>query len=350
MIEFDTLIKKPCIVDVTQDPVTCRPDPDTISGGGDDDDISPPVPPSDDDRCADPAFYDANPEICSGYPQLILKPEYSLIESGGTVQYKTYLRTGGNEQLLGSGLAYYPADPGVAIINPTTGLATGVVQGITTIGVIYGILNAYAQLEVVESCEETVLNFLLLIDNSQSASVGFNGAYASRLSYSKEAARRFSERVNLSKDKVGVSSFNVSGTIIQTPIQVLPTILSSISGISSTLNKTNLHDSIELATQHLDALSGRKVLVLFSDGENNEGEDPVPLANEWKDAGNIIVVVALRAWGTFFDTLYKISSDGFFLSAYNTTAATVIDTLIGIKSYICGGDCQPTPGTFPTAA
>jgi hypothetical protein len=125
--------------------------------------------------------------------------------------------------------------------------------------------------------------------------------------------------------------------------------LTAIAGITSTSSKTNIGAGLQSAMAALNAVDGGKIVLLFSDGENNMGSDPVAIAQPWKDAGKLIMVVALRAWGPYFDTLYRIASVGYFLSAYSDTEDAVIETLVGIKSYFCSGDCEPEPGTYPVA-
>ncbi len=339
-LEFDNLINEGCVPgtegDVDVNPATCS-------------DI-PPEPPSVDDRCADPAFYAEHPELCAGYAILILKPAFALTTPGGTVQYKTYLRASGDEVEVTNGLAYAVGDVTKAIIEVDDGLLTGVAAGITTVSVTWENLTAFAQVQVVESCANQVGNFCLLIDNSQSSSVAFSSTYASRLVFAKEAASRFVESVNFSKDKVAVAYFNQSGQLVLTLTSTESDALAAIAGITSTALKTNISAGLKVAMDHLNSSSGIKCVVLFSDGENNQGDNPHLLATPWKDSGKILIGVALRAWGTYFDLMYRLASPGYFLSAYEDTEDDVIETLLGLKSYLCSADCVPAvPGTFPKA-
>lgn len=345
MIEFDDLFEETCVVETTPNPTTCQPD--LTDGNDEDDDVDP---PSDDDRCADPAFAEANPELCAGYPRLILKPETAIVEVGATVQYKTYLRQGGSEQLLSSGLNYVVADPEVGVISASGGLFTGSTPGSSEVSVTWQTLSAFANVQVVEDCSALAVNYVVLLDISKSSKVGFSSVYSSRLAYAKEAAKRFANTTNLSKDKIGVVTFGAAGVTVLSPTDNLTNILSAISGVAATDEKTNIHGGLSKAKEVLEALTGTKVILLFSDGENNEGDDPLLISTPWKEAGRFIVVTALRSWGTHFNLLYSIASNGFFLSAYGATAASVLDTLVNLKSYICSGDCQPTEGTYPMAS
>lgn len=361
-MEFDKIITVPCVAGVGSgsgelDPVTCQPVGGGTGGGGgggggggSDGDGEP--GPSDDPRCADPAFRDANPEICAGYPILILKPEYVLLASGQNVQYKTYLRASGAEHELTSGLTYNISDFNIGVITSHAGLFTGSAPGLATISVTWvgnPLLSAQAMVEVTETCSAVHTNFMILIDNSESSKVGFNSSFASRLSYAKEAAIRFARSVNYSKDKVGVAYFNSSGSVVLELGTDPNAIVSAISSIVATTAKTDIATGLDVVMDYFSSIDGNNAIVLFSDGENNQGSDPVPIADQWKSANRTIIVIALRAWGTFFNTLYRISTSGFFLSAYNATAQSVIETLKGLKTYLCSGDCVPEAGTFPAA-
>lgn len=346
-MEFDELSTAPCTPGNANaetdgvNPSTCQP-----TGSDPSDDNDP--PPSTDDRCADPGFYAAHPEICAGYPVLILKPEYSLIESGKTVQYRTFLRAAGDEVEITTGLTYDIADNNIGTID-TDGLLTGSAPGITTVSVAWQNRTAHAQLEVTEACSAINTDFLILIDNSLSSTAGFSGAYSSRLSFAKEAARGFADTVNYDKDRVGVAYFNSSGSIVLEMSSDKSEIKAAIAGITSTTARTDLAAGMDAAMDYLNTQDNHKVLILLTDGESNQGEDPLLLAQQWKDANKTIIVVALRSWGQYFNTLYQIASAGFFLSAYDDTAADCIDTLKGLKTYLCSGDCQPAAGTYPTA-
>lgn len=339
-MKFDDFTTEPCVPgnegDVDVNPSTCTD--------------APPSGPSSDDRCADPAFRAANPDICKGYPLLILKPGFAITQEGSTVQYKTFLRTDGDEYEITTGLAYAVSDLGVAVITAGDGLATGVKEGTTTVSVTWQNLSATAQLDVVALCSNVANNFLILIDNSASSGAAFSSQYSSRLAYAKEAARRFAESVNFGKDKVGVAYFNEAGVVTLAPSDNKTAVLAAIAAISGTMAKTNLASGLQSGMAALDVSpAGRKILVLFSDGESNQGADPVPIADVWKQSTKTILVIGLRAWGQYFDQLYRIASVGYFLNAYNATQSDVIDTIRKIKSYLCSSDCDVEGGTFPTA-
>lgn len=342
-MEFDNIIESVCEASTEIDPATCKLTGGPGGGGG----VIPPVPPSDDDRCADPAFYDANPLICAGYPRLILKPSSAICEPGKTVQYSTYVRTNGNEVLITAGLTYKVSDSTIAWIEPDAGLTTGVKVGTTTVSVKWQNLTAFAQLEVVESCSSLNNSYLILIDNSKSMTQAFSDTFASKLTFAKDAAKSFIDTTNFSKDSVAVAEFGLGGTIVQVLTQDKALAKAAVLSVVPTNEKTNIDDGLRVSIEYLNAAtSGTKIIILLSDGENN-GPTPLPRAQAFKDAGNIIVVIGIRCWGQYFDLLYKIATGGFFLSAYQATEGDVETTLDGLKSYICSGECAPTPGTYP---
>lgn len=345
-MEFDQIIDSVCAVPPsTVNPGTCQTGGLTGTGGG----VIPPAPPVDDDRCGDPAFYDANPDICTGYPRLILKPEVAICETGQTVQYRTFIRTGGDEIEVASGLDYKIASPAFAWIAAATGLATGVSAGTTQVSVTWQNLSAFAILEVVVSCAALENSFLLLFDDSKSMTQGFSSTFASKLSYGKDAARKFVDSTNLSKDSIAVAEFGQGGVLLQELSQDSAAIKAAIQGVVPSNDATNMDDGLKAAIDYLNAnTSGTKIIILFTDGENN-GVDPLPRAKAFKEAGNIIVVIGERCWGQYFDLLYKLASNGFFLSAYEDTENDVEETLDGLKSYLCSGSCSPLPGTYPVA-
>lgn len=304
------------------------------------------TPPTD-NRCDDPEFREANPELCALHPVLILQPSYAITEPGSTVTYKVILRANGAETELTLGLSWELSNYGAAVIN-AEGVATGVSAGQTAVSVSWQDLVASAQLDVVGSCAETNQNFRILIDNSKSMSQGTGGLFGSKLNFSKSTAADFTDTINYSKDQVAVSEFGNTASEVQAWTTDAAAARSAINGISSTTEKTNLADALNDAIEGFDGQTGTRVIVIFTDGEWT-GSDPKPIANQFKESGGFICVVAVRAWGTFFVDLLAIASDGFLLSAYSTTFSTILDSLSGLKSFLCSGGCSPEPGTAPMA-
>lgn len=305
-------------------------------------------PPVDLD-CADPAYRAAHPDECRNFTLLILKPEYSLVESGDTVTFHVFLRANGVEVELFNGLTWDSSNSSAAIIGPT-GIATGVFTGSTTISVEWQNLSAFAQIDCVASCEDVHQSFSLLIDNSKSMGQGFSGGYPSKLAFSKSVASDFTETINYSKDQVSVAKFADARELLEDWTTDTVAARAAITSITTTTEQTNLADALQGAVDHFttSGISGVRVIVLFSDGEYT-GADPVPIARAFRESGGFLVVVATRAWGDAFITLAEMASGGFLLSAYAASAARILSDLSSLKSYMCSGDCSPAPGIAPHA-
>lgn len=313
--------------------------------------------PSTDDRCADPAFREANPDLCKSFPLLILQPEQGLIQAGGTIEYSVFLRANGTETQLTKGLSWASSNVGAAVINED-GVATGVTAGQTTISVQWQNLSAQAQLDVVASCSETNQNFRILIDNSKSMGQSFSSSYATKLSFSKSISRDFCDTINFEKDVVAVSKFNDDYEELQEWIDESAAPKAAIAGISGSNGKTNLADALSEAVSGFDGQDGVRVIVLFTDGQWT-GDDPKPVAQAFRESGGFLVIVATRAFNDsgsappenqWFTDLFTMASGGFLLSAYSETEDDILASLSGLKSFICSGGCSPEPGTAPTAA
>jgi len=308
----------------------------------------------DDPRCVDPVFAVANPGLCLEVPTLILKPEYVTREVGASVQYTAVLLIGGLETVLSSGVIFASADTSVAVVASSAGNATGLSAGITTISAQYGTLYAFAQLEIVLAgvCDARSNAFALVIDHSKSTSGAFSGMYANRLAFAKAQAILFAESMNLDKDSCGVMSFDgdtaqVLGFVAQeTDTYLIKSAVNSI-GLNN-LGRTNIGNALLEAKAFVDENSTggntKKIIALFSDGENNEGADPVAIATQLKSEGYIIFVLGLRAKATAFLMLDRISTGGFFINALPSNESSVAGWMAGLKGYICSGNCEPAGG------
>lgn len=333
-MRLDKLTIAPCTVQTADEPVDC-----TIPGV-----VEPPVCTDLDVCCADPAFAAEHPEECATRLRLILKPEFVSKPVLQAVQYKTFLVNSiGQEVELDAGLEYGVADNTIGIIGSASGNLTTLAEGVTTVRVTWQNLSAQAQLNVVGECQDSSVGMLLLIDNSKSMNQQFSPDYATKLSYAKTLARRFAGEINTTKDKVGLAAFADTGALVTALTNDTATVQADISSLSSTQAKTDIHAGLQAAMEHLDTQTvDRKVLIIFSDGGKNDGEDPLPLAQIFKDAGGLIIVVAIRSFGVGYAMLQKIASAGFLLSSFNSTNDDEnSDFLSGMKGYFCAGNCVP---------
>lgn len=328
---------------------TAKCEPAVPDNEGKDCPVIPPPPICDDLDlcCADPVFAATYPELCvgRGLYSLRLKPEFVSKEVLETVQYHTFLvGPTGEETELTKGLTYGISDSLIGIIGAASGNLTTLAEGVATVNVKWEQLQAFAQLNVVASCAVATVGMVLLVDDSRSMSQAFGGAYATRLSFAKALGRRFISEVNVTKDLVGVGLFSTSGSVTELLTDDLEAAKTALATIPSTQNRTNLAVGLKTVSDYLNSQNvGRRVIVLFSDGERTDGDDPLPIAAEFKESGGIIVVVGTRASGTGFATLGKISTAGFFLNGYPGNEQQTSDLLSGLKGYFCAGNCSP-PG------
>ena len=305
---------------------------------------------TDDPRCQDPLFAAMNPSLCLNAPTLILKPEYATREVGAGIVYKAFLLLDGTEVDVTDESTFASANTRVAVISATTGNATALSAGITTIYATYGQLSAYAQLEVLAEgeCAARVNSFAIVIDSSLSMQALFGGVSWTRHSFAKNVASAFVEALNQNKDYAGVFAFDANFHVKETFTNDKEALLDAIEGISFGIGQytSNLANALTTANSQLNTnATGKKVIVLITDGENNTGEDPIAVATEIKAAGTIIMVVGARAKTNAFRLLDRISSGGFFINGLKTNAESVPGWLNGLKSYICSGNCQPAGGT-----
>lgn len=299
-----------------------------------------------DENCSDPAYRAAHPDECEHFPLLILLPEYALTEPSRAVTYTVILRANGREIVVEQGLEFSSSNLGVAVIN-SIGVATGVTPGIAAISVTWQGLSAAAQLEVISNCAEIASNFAVVIDSSKSMSQSFSPAYATKLSFSKQAARDFISSIDISKDQVSVWELGDSATELYELGTDITEARSAVAGISQTNDKTNIATSLQEVFESLPG-DGTKVVVLFSDFEWT-GTDPHEVCETFKTANGFLVIVATEAWGEFFQDAAECASGGFLLSAYDDTEDTIVPSLLGLKSFVCNQGCNDSNLEVPYA-
>lgn len=302
--------------------------------------------PGIDDRCKDPAFAALHPEICPNSPRLIVKPDKLSICKNAATQLRAYLVTGGGEQLLSVGVTWTSNNPGVLVIGATSGNATGIAPGIATVTAAWEGYLAVSQVTIVDStncCADASVGMVVAIDNSLSMKSLFEG-YGTKLDFAKFAGDKLAGDLNTTKDKMAVEPFNQSGTIVQSLTTDITALQAAIAGIGQTSNHTNLYDALDEAIAHLNTQAfDKKVIFLITDGENKIGTSPIQLADDFKSAGGIIVVLGVRAHGTGFALLSQLATGGMFINSYVGIGEAAIETVRGLKGYFCAGNCTP-PG------
>lgn len=334
MNNFDKIIVAPCLTGLNEG--SCPVE--------DDDDDTGIIQPG---SCSDPVYAAAHPDECGDIdltPRLVLKPSSVITCTGKSVQFATSLIQGETEVDLTSGLLYTVSDQSLAIIGAISGNMTAIAAGIVTVQVTWQTYTAFAQVQIgvgATCCDNVSASLVLALDNSESMSQPFGGAYPTKLSYAKMLARELFDSMNLTKDYASLFSFNTGITSQLEASQDVDALNAAVTAIPSTEASTDIHASLSEAIAFANTQSGIKVVVLLSDGVDHGEDDPVPIATAFKDAGGFIIVVGIRAKGEGYKLLNQIASGGFFLNAYSETQDTTVEYLIGLKSYFCSGNCEP---------
>ena len=173
----------------------------------------------------------------------------------------------------------------------------------------------------------------------------------SKLDAAKAVAKVFTNQILIAKDSIGLARFNTNFHEVLDLGSVLPddgyyAQIKFTQAATSIL--AGLHGAIHTLAQ---SSASQRVIVLFSDGDNRpriSDEDRdwiVELAGAFKNAGGIVIVVGVRAFGSGFDLLQKIASAGFFLNIYGEVADPVNDAatiLSELTAYFCA---DATPAT-----
>ncbi len=261
------------------------------------------------------------------------------------IEFKRICPGGPGGTDVSSGVEFSSSDPAVATIDPITGIATTVAVGKTTISAKWNNQYAYAELEVVEECDSG--NYMVLIDNSFSMQQNFDGVYPTKLAFAKFLAGRFFSSMNTTKDQMAFGNFNVEADVNEELTNSIADLNAAWPDLITATERTDLHDAIKHGVEYLNekVTSGLKILVLITDGQYNRGNLPGPAAREFQQSGGVIIVVGVRVFDIYFQLLNEISTKGYFLSAYSGIAEAVADNLIGLKSFLCSGDC-PSGAVF----
>lgn len=300
----------------------------------------------DDARCSDPVFAAANPTLCLNSPRLIIKPSAAWVEVLQDVQYVAFLVVNGVETELTDGVVWSIQDITIALIGAGSGNTTGIAVGITSVYATYGALTAAAQLEVIAdgACATRVNHFVLLFDSSKSMGSPFGGAYNTRLDMAKEVAENLIVTANLGRDEYAVMKFDSSAVEVLPFSQDEDALTNAVMGVATSQQWTNLGEGLERAYKYFDEenieADGR-VIVLFTDGENNTGDDPIPVAQVIRESGIILIVIGLRAKYNPYRVLERMASGGFFVNALPSNSASVPEWISGLRSYLCSGNCVP---------
>jgi hypothetical protein len=346
---FDTVNTNPCIVP------GAGSGPNGSGSGGSGGGSNP-----NDPRCADAAFAAANPGICGSDAYLVLKPSSSLIPVMTSVQFNTFLYQNGVETQLTTGLVYGSSDPTIFAVGASSGNGTGLAAGSVVIEVTSGGLSASATVTVLSSsvgCSQIKVATAILIDNSNSMSLGFGGPYRTRLVFAQAAAAAYASvisQVNSQpKDSVSVFFFNDTPTQVSTFITDTTLLATQINGVQQSQGNTDLSSALSAAITALQATNASELVILvLSDGEQTDTptqQDVLNVSSAFLATGGVIMSIGCRASGGF-DLLERMSTGGFFINALPNNTVLALSGLSYLKSAVCAGACVPAGDYYAATA
>ncbi|TVQ25635.1 MAG: VWA domain-containing protein [Spirochaetaceae bacterium] len=120
------------------------------------------------------------------------------------------------------------------------------------------------------------VTFYLLVDNSGSMYDTLDGQPTDdpeqmRMTMAVRAIRRFLDQIDNPRDRVALATFNTFFTVLAEPTTSIGTIdllLGDIERPDRDASYTELYRSVKLAAEQLEAVRGRKVVIILSDGED----------------------------------------------------------------------------------
>jgi hypothetical protein len=306
-------------------------------------------------NCNDPAFAELNPGICGSTPQLIIQPSNVLCCLLGGVKFSAVQILNGVETDVTASTIFQISDPAIAVIGVSSGRATGVGEGEAVVNATYNGMTTQASLTVIGQpdecgcCDDVEVAMMVVVDNSLSMSQQFNGSYLTKLAYAKAAAKRFIGEVNGTKDLVGLMTFNDSGgTVVSDLSHDENAVAALVNDISQTSQLTGYAAALTAAIGALNASGASElVLVLMSDGvdtstaDSTDMADALALAKQFQSGGGIIICLGVRSSSGGFSFLESLSTGGFFVNAFDSTATAALGYLSGMKGYFCAGNCAP---------
>lgn len=320
--------------------------------------VNVPLPP--DERCNDPAFAFANPTLCPAVPKLILAPGNAIVCLLGSIQYRAFYVANGVETDVTKDTVFTVNDPTICVIGASSGNATGITGiegGDVIITASYKGFTATSDLTVIGTpdtcCSQESVAFMVMVDNTKSMSQAFGGSFSTKLTFAKAAAQQFISEINETKDLVGLMTFNeFDSPIIDAPTSNKVLVSTHAGQITQSQQSTTFFDPIQTAIAALQSVTAdRRVLVIISDGQDETSDDyatnnPVSLAETFKQSNGSIISLGVRATGNGFSLLNLLSTSGFFVNSYSSVQAEALTILSGIKGYMCGGNCVPEGDEF----
>ncbi len=187
-------------------------------------------------------------------------------------------------------------------------------------------------------CEAQALDVMLVIDRSGSMA-------GTPLADAKTAAKGFLSGLNFAIDRAGVVSFDDQAILELGLTTNVPSLRATIDSLTDR-GLTAIGDGIAVAQSALAGATGRKVMVVLSDGVNNAGQDPITAANNAKAAGIFIISIALGAADQATMAAIASSPSNYY---YSPDSSTLADSYLWASSTLRCNDegFDPEPKDEP---
>ncbi len=126
---------------------------------------------------------------------------------------------------------------------------------------------------------ETGVNFLLLVDNSESMYWTMSGKKTAnvslrRITHAKKAMKAFLKSIANPNDKVGLAVYNTYYRLLSKPTEGTAHVeefLEKIERPTGDAIYTEIYGGLAIAVDEFQKLKGRKAIIILSDGVNNPG-------------------------------------------------------------------------------
>jgi len=140
--------------------------------------------------------------------------------------------------------------------------------------------QTFSELDIVDFrsgiAEDEGITFYLVVDNSGSMYDTLSGESADNFAQTRMAAataaiRSFLDQIDNPNDRVGLAVFNTNYTVLSPPTESARAIVALLSEIEEPGRQeayTELYRAVAFAARDLETVSGRKVIIVLSDGEN----------------------------------------------------------------------------------
>ena len=284
-------------------------------------------------ECSIPLYAADNPDKCTdsnGNPVTIvglsINPPSGSVDVGKSYPFRSYLTfSDGRKQDVTADSTWTSVNEAVATVE-STGYATGVAIGITTVKATFRTYTAFAQITVEAACVDGAVDFVLVIDRSGSMQdTGSDGKQ--RMTSALEATLGFVRNVEFTTDRVAVVSFSgtldeTSGTpVFESNVTIHTTLTndqtvveSAVAAIAPDFDQcvytdpstgrkrltclTGIGDGLQAAYDELTGprASGgtRKCVILLTDGGNNLCQvDPEDVAQQMQEQDFMVCVIGL---------------------------------------------------------